>query len=150
MSIPQWLEDLWERVTLWIRIPARNRKSDQIKNIVYKSLDNMGFRVHHIHIDFNTCQDKYYVRPIISGTCKSTRTCVDILANSPAGEVRLETNIFVYQKDNTCDGRNNDRPGVKRHIQPVSHNLYSMKVLQPTRRRHRRCNVLRRRNRMSI
>ena len=103
MSVPEWLEDLWKRVTQWIRIPGRKRDVDHIKYIVRKSLTVQGFCVHHIHIDYNNVQDKYYVRPVVSGMCKSTQTCVEILANSPAGGILLETEVFVYQRDNTCD-----------------------------------------------
>ena len=135
MSVPEWLEDLWKRVTLWIRIPGKKRDPDHIKYIVRKSLTVQGFCVHHIHIDYNESQDKYYVRPVVSGTCKSTQACVDVLANTPAGEVRLETEVFVYQRDNLSRAT---RPFIKRHIKPDKERLYTMKIIPPERKHKRR------------
>ena len=130
--VPEWMQELWKRVILWIRIPKKNRPADHIEYIVRKSLTSEGFEVHAVDVDYNRSQDKYYVRPIISGTCKSTREC---------GEIRLDTGVFVYQRDNTCNEPLFDRLHCsRRRIRPLrqtcdvrngSTPLYSMVVLPP-------------------
>lgn len=142
--VPEWMQELWKRVILWIRIPKKNRSADHIEYIVRKSLTSEGFEVHAVDVDYNRSQDKYYVRPIISGTCKSTRECVEVLVNGRAGEIRLDTGVFVYQRDNTCNEPLFDRLHCsRRRIRPLrqtcnqndsrngSTPLYSMVVLPP-------------------
>ncbi len=138
--VPEWMQELWKRVILWIRIPKKNRPADHIEYIVRKSLTSEGFEVHAVDVDYNRSQDKYYVRPIISGTCKSTRECVEVLANGRAGEIRLDTGVFVYQRDNTCNEPLFDRLHCsRRRIRPLRQTcdgeLYSMVVLPPDQSR---------------
>lgn len=145
---PKWLQQLWQRVTLWIRIPRKSRTPDHIEHVVRQSLTAQGFVVHAVDVDFNSGQDKYYIRPVVSGTCKSTEACVDVLNNCRAGEVRLDTDVFVYQRDNTCNEPLFDRVhSPRRRIQPLrqtrgeddsrdgSAPLYRMVVLPPQGRR---------------
>lgn len=102
-NVPQYILDIWSSVTLWLRIPSKKRCVADIEKLVRDSLKREGFSVASVGIDFNAAQDKYYVRPVVSGTCDSTRACVERLANGRAGEVRLETDLFVWQRDNTTD-----------------------------------------------
>ena len=144
MTVPDWLKDLWTRVTLWIRVPPKNRTKETIERVIRKSLTRKGFAVHRVGIDYNASQNKFYVRPVISGTCKSTRACVEILVRGRAGEICLDTGVFVYQRDNTCDEPLFDRIHCeRRRIKPLRQTcdqddsgnrtapLYSMVVLPP-------------------
>ena len=141
---PEWMQQLWQRVTLWIRIPRKSRTPDHIERAVRNSLTAQGFVVHAVDVDFNRGQDKYYIRPVVSGTCRSTKACVEVLNNCCAGEVRLDTEVFVYQRDNTCNEPLFDRiHSPRRRIQPLrqtcgeddprdgSAPLYRMVVLPP-------------------
>lgn len=101
INVPQHILDIWSRVTLWLRIPTKKRSEANIAKLVRESLEREGFSVASVAIDFNPAQDKYYVRPVVSGTCDSTRACVERLVKGRAGEVRLETDLFVWQRDNT-------------------------------------------------
>ena len=141
---PEWLQQLWQRVTLWIRIPRKSRTPDHIERVVRNSSSAQGFVVHAVDVDFNSGRDKYYIRPVVSGTCKSTKACVEVLNNCRAGEVRLDTEVFVYQRDNTCNEPLFDRiHSPRRRIQPLRQTcgendpgdarltLYRMVVLPP-------------------
>lgn len=129
---PNWLMNIWTQVQIWIRIPRKKRTADQVQSAVKKSLTREGFYVHRIHMDYNKSQRKFYVRPVISGRCNSTKKCVDILKRGLAGEVRLEAGDFVFQRD-----RINGEPIFNRKFLPRrrirhAHGSIHSVVLPPT------------------
>lgn len=143
-NVPQYILDIWSRVTLWVRIPSKKRTVQEIQTLVQDSLECEGFSVHSVEVDFNASQDKYYVRPVVSGTCESTKACVERLSNGRAGEVRLETDLFVWQRDNTTNEPLFNRSQSTRYrIRPLrqtchkddsrdrTDTLYRVVVLQP-------------------